>query len=80
MRRREFVALAAAGVAAWPLDVRAQPLHIPVIGVLHSASPDPHSGYWSAMVAFRRGVADGGFLENQICPSNIAGRRTTLNG
>ena len=65
MRRREFVALAAAGVAAWPLDVRAQPLHIPVIGVLHSASPDPHSGYWSAMVAFRRGVADGGFLENQ---------------
>ena len=65
MRRREFIALGAATAAAWPLSTRAQPLRMPIIGVLHSASPDPNSGYWSAMTAFRKGIADGGFLENQ---------------
>ena len=38
---------------------------MPVVGVLHSASPDPHSAYLSAMAAFRRGVSDSGFLEGQ---------------
>jgi putative ABC transport system substrate-binding protein len=65
MKRREFIGLLGSCAVGWPLSTRAQPLRMPIIGVLHSASPDPNSGYWSAMAAFRRGVADGGFLENQ---------------
>ena len=65
MRRREFIKMLGSCAVGWPLSARAQPLHNPVIGVLHSASPNPSSEYWSAMAAFRRGIADGGFLENK---------------
>ena len=64
MRRREFFPLLV-GAAAWPLVARAQQPAMPVVGVLHSASPDPRSVYWSAMAAFRRGVSDSGFLEGK---------------
>jgi ABC-type uncharacterized transport system substrate-binding protein len=64
MKRREFIAVCG-GAATWPLALRAEPLRMPVIGVLHSASANPRSEYWSAMAAFRRGSADGGFVENQ---------------
>jgi ABC-type uncharacterized transport system substrate-binding protein len=36
-----------------------------VIGFLHSASPDPHSAYWSAAAAFRRCLGESGFVEGQ---------------
>ena len=65
MRRREFITLLGGTGATWPLTARAQQRAMPVVGVLHSASADPRSVYWSAMAAFRRGVSDSGFLEGQ---------------
>jgi putative ABC transport system substrate-binding protein len=65
IRRRQFISAFGGTVLVWPLAARAQQPTLPVIGVLHSASTDPRSAYWSAMAAFRRGVGDSGFLEGQ---------------
>jgi hypothetical protein len=50
------------GAAAWPLAVRAQPQAMPVIGILHHASPDVASG---VIAAFQQGLKETGFIENQ---------------
>jgi putative ABC transport system substrate-binding protein len=62
MRRRDFITLLG-GVAAWPLAVRAQQPAIPVVGFMHTFSPEtiPHS--WVA--AFRQGLKETGFVEGQ---------------
>ena len=60
--RRELLAALGGAVAAWPLAARAQQPRVPVIGYLHSASPEPYS---SMMAAFRHGLAEAGYVDGQ---------------
>jgi putative tryptophan/tyrosine transport system substrate-binding protein len=62
MRRREFMGIVGATVAIWPLVARAQQSPMPVIGFLHSASPDPAA---KRVAAFRRGLGDLGYVESR---------------
>jgi putative tryptophan/tyrosine transport system substrate-binding protein len=61
MRRREFIALVGSS-AAWPLASRAQQPGMPVIGFLHSASPEPYAPQVSA---FRQSLKEAGYVEGQ---------------
>jgi putative ABC transport system substrate-binding protein len=60
-RRREFITLIGGG-AAWPLAARGQQTGMPVVGFLHSASPDP---YADVVAAFRRGLGQTGYFESR---------------
>src|SRR5262249_16762377 len=62
IRRREFTALLGGAAAAWPLTLRAQQPAMPVIGFLSLGSAAPDAG---RMNAFRRGLADMGYVEGQ---------------
>src|SRR5690348_17664365 len=61
IEQRKFLATLG-GAAAWPLVARAQQSAMPVIGYLHSASPEPYS---SMMAAFRHGLAEAGYVDGQ---------------
>ena len=60
MRRREFIASlgSAAATAAWPLAGQAEQ-SIPVIGFLHTASPDQNAKY---VEAFVEGLKEQGYV------------------
>ena len=58
MDRRTFVGSVACGILAVPLAARAQQPAMPVIGFLHSASPNAPQ-----VAAFRQGLMEAGFVE-----------------
>jgi putative tryptophan/tyrosine transport system substrate-binding protein len=61
--RRAFIAVLGSA-AAWPLVERARAQATPVVGFLSNMSPDAQ-GYASFVGAFRRGLGEAGYVENQ---------------
>jgi putative ABC transport system substrate-binding protein len=61
MRRRDFITLIGSA-AAWPLAARAQQQAVPVVGFL---STYRLSGARPLVSAFRKGLAQAGFIEGQ---------------
>ncbi len=62
MMRRDFIAMAGAALSLQNLPARAQTGDMPVIGFLHSASPEPFA---HLAAAFRQGLEKMGYVEGR---------------
>ena len=65
IRRREFMTLLGGAAAAWPLAARAQQPALPVLGYLSSSSPTSGVNTVYTLPAFRRGLKEAGYIEDQ---------------
>jgi putative ABC transport system substrate-binding protein len=61
MRRREFITLIAAATG-WPLAAPAQQMAMPVIGFMHTLSPEVVPDY---LAAFDQGLKEAGYVEGK---------------
>jgi putative tryptophan/tyrosine transport system substrate-binding protein len=62
MRRRDFISLVGGSAVAWPLVARAQQPAVPVVGLLHPASPDTLA---NRLRGLRQGLKETGFVEDE---------------
>jgi putative ABC transport system substrate-binding protein len=63
VNRRSFITLiGGAAISAWPFAAHAQQSAMPVIGFLHSGSPEPVG---HILAGFRQGLNETGFIEGQ---------------
>src|SRR5438128_8927511 len=62
MNRRAFLTLIGGAASAWPLAARAQQPSTPVVGYVHSDSPQPMV---DLLAAFREGLGETGYVEGQ---------------
>jgi len=62
MKRRTFITLLGGAAAAWSVRVHAQQAPMPVIGYMSARAPDDST---HLLAAFRRGLAEGGYVEGQ---------------
>jgi len=73
LKRREFITLVG-GAAAWPIAAAAQ--HRPVVGFMSARSPETSA---DLLAAFRRGLAQIGFVEGQNVAIEVRWTRGEYN-
>jgi putative ABC transport system substrate-binding protein len=62
LNRREAITLLGGASVAWPITARAQQASMPVVGFLNAQTPHE---FTHLVVAFHRGLNEGGFVEGQ---------------
>jgi putative tryptophan/tyrosine transport system substrate-binding protein len=62
LNRREAITLLGGASIAWPITARAQQASMPVVGFLNAQTPHE---FTHLVVAFHRGLNEGGFVEGQ---------------